>query len=91
MVNNWKKALNTSYKIWNEYLSDCDNSFNLQVFDFLLIHYFIFRQDEIAKQYNISIYENNKIASALKCFETFAHDLELKMLDYEVTDVNKSD
>jgi len=88
MEDNWRKALKISSDIWNEYLSPCDNSFNLQIFHFLLSHYFLFRYEEIAKEYNIPTDNSNTIELAKKCFKIFAERLENDFNNYEIVNGN---
>jgi len=84
MEDNWEKALKISFDIWNEYLSSFDNGFNLKVFEFLLVHYFLSWYEEIAKEYNIPINDNNKIELVKKCFQTFSNKLIKELDNYEI-------
>jgi len=88
MEDNWRKALKISHDIWNEYLSPCDNTLNLKIFEFLLAHYFIFWHEEIAKEYNITIDDGNAIELVKKCFKIFAERLENDFNNYEIVNGN---
>jgi len=90
-MNRFKKALKITTEIWNQYLSPCDNKLNLQILEFLLTHYFLFRYEEIAKEYHISVDENDKVGTAIKCFEAFINDLERNMRNYEIIDANSKE
>ena len=90
-MNRNNKALKTSNEIWNEYLSPCDNKLNLKILEYLLAHYFLLRYREIAKEYNITVNENDKVGTAIECFETFINRLKAKMRNYEITDVNSKE
>jgi len=84
MEDNWEKALKISFDIWNKYLSSCDNSFNLKIFEFLLVHYFLSWYEEIAREYNISIDDNDKIGLVKRCFQAFSNKLIEKFDNYEI-------
>ena len=84
----YDKALKTSHEIWNQHLSPCNNKLNLQILEYLLTHYFLLRYREIAKEYHITVDEDDKVGTAIKCFETFINGLERNMRNYEITEVN---
>ena len=88
-INN--KALKTTFEIWNQYLSACNNRLNLQILEYLLTYYFLFRYDEIAGEYNITVDENDKVGTAIECFEIFINRLKANMRNYEITDVNSKE
>ena len=90
-MNRNNKALKTSYEIWNNYLSPYNNKLNLKILQYLLIHYFLFRYEEIAKDYHITVNKDDKVGTAIECFNTFINGIEKNMRNYEIVDVNLKD
>jgi hypothetical protein len=90
-MNRHDIALKISHEIWNQYLSPCNNKLNLKILEYLLTHYFLLRYEEIAREYHITIDENDKVGTAIKCFETFIDNLERNMRNYEITEVNSKE